>query len=224
MVWSEHVFQNPQRISITNRGEERDLVHLELDVDRSSFNKKKVEFNVLSEGTSIGRFSFNPGSASLIDRLDSHGELIVHGKLGQDGSLEDLLRIRPPTFFLADFSTIVGRDWYRQTTTESLDQSYIRTFDAFGKSVDIEREFENARPGMKTIHEFTESEFLAGDPAVVIYDHRSGEIADYISLREQPILSFACWRIAKAPVARKRRIPKRLRRELMTPTKLLGKS
>ncbi|MBN72963.1 MAG: hypothetical protein CME32_27220 [Gimesia sp.] len=183
MVWSEHVYQYPQRLLIGGDGQERDLTGLELVVDRSSYDNQKIEFDLLLDDSSVGRFVFSPGSPKLIDRLDDGPELTIRGQLG-DGTLLEFFRIRPPTFFLADFSLIVGSDWYRHAPTRPLDRSWIRTFDDFGKTVDIEREFENARPGMKTIHEFTESEFLAQKSDVVIYDHRSGEIADYISLTE----------------------------------------
>lgn len=183
MVWSDHVFQHPQRLVIDGDGEERDLTGLELIVDRDSCDKDKVEFDVLLEESSIGRFAFAPGSHALIERLDDGPELTVRGAFA-DGTLVEFFRIKPPTFFLADFSTIVGSDWYRHAPAGPLDRSWIRTFDEFGKTVDIEREFEKPRDGMRTIHAFTESEFLAQASDVIIYDHRTGEVADFISVTE----------------------------------------
>ena len=182
-AWHEHVYQYPQKILIAGNAEERDLTELELVIDRSSYNKKKVEFDLILDNSSIGRFIFSPGTPNLIDRIDSGPELVIRGPIA-DGTLQEFLKIRPPTFFLADFSTITGKDWYRCLSIKPLDRSWIRTFDDFGVSVDIEREFENAKSGMKTIHAFTESELLSQGPDVVIYDHRTGEVADYISLFE----------------------------------------
>ncbi len=183
MVWSEHVFQHPQRLLIDGEVQEHGLTGLELDIDRKSYDKKKIEFNVMLDDTTIGRFAYSPGSTMLFDRLDDGPELTVRSQFA-DGTLREFFRIRPPTFFLADFSIIVGSDWYRHAPAGPLDRSWLRTFDDFGKTVDIEREFENARPGTKTIHDFTESEFIAHASDVIIYDHRSGEVADYISLAE----------------------------------------
>jgi len=183
MVWHEHVFQHPQRLLIDGHGQEHDLTGIELAVDRGTYDKEKVEFDLLLDDSSIGRFVFSPGSPTPIDRLDDGPQLTVRGQFA-DGTLQEFFKIRPPTFFLADFSTIVGSDWYRHAPAGPLNRSWLREFEEFGTTVDIEREFENARPGMKTIHAFTESEFLAQASDVIIYDHRTGEVADYISLTE----------------------------------------
>ncbi|QDT88798.1 DEAD/DEAH box helicase [Gimesia algae] len=183
MVWHEHVFQYPQRILVDGNSDEYDLTELELVIDRSSYDLQKVEFDILLNDSLIGRFIFSPGTPNIIDRIDSGPEVVIRGSIA-DGTLQDFLKIRPPTFFLADFSTITGNDWYRCLSIKPLNHEWIRTFDEFGVTVDIEREFENAKPGMKTIHAFTESELLSQGPDVVIYDHRTGEVADYISLFE----------------------------------------
>lgn len=182
-VWNEHAFQHSQQVAISETGEIREIAGLELQIDRDSLTANKVEFDLLADTISIGRFSYSPNTKEMFSRVDSGADLIVPGKL-VDGTLEEYLRIRPPTFFLADFSTIVGRDWYRHAQNGPLDRSLIRTFDEFGVSVDIEHECSGARAGMDTIHDFTEQQFLDSTADVVIYDHRSNEVADYISLTE----------------------------------------
>jgi len=42
MVWSEHVYQYPQRLLIDGDGQERDLTGLELVVDRGSYDNQKM--------------------------------------------------------------------------------------------------------------------------------------------------------------------------------------
>ena len=66
----------------------------------------------------------------------------------------------------------------------ALDPSAIREFNEFGSTVDIEHQCSDARDGMITIHEFTEAQFMAEPYDAVIYDHRTGEVADFISLTE----------------------------------------
>jgi hypothetical protein len=183
MTWHEHVYLYPQRLLIEGDEQERDLSGLELAVDRDSYTDDRIEFTLLLDDVQIARFAFSPSSQSLFIRIDGGPKLTVRGPF-DDGSLEEFLRLCPPTFFLVDFSIIVGNEWYRHAPAAPLDRSWIQTFDSFGESVDIEREFENARDGMKTIHEFMASELLAHPTDVVIYDHRSGEVADYISLKE----------------------------------------
>ena len=65
-----------------------------------------------------------------------------------------------------------------------LDPSIVLTFKEFGATVDIECEISGAKSGMVSIHKFVEAQFLADGSDVVMYDHRSGEVADLISLAE----------------------------------------
>ena len=183
IVWNEHVYRYPQLINIAGTTEDRDLSGLELSIDGSTFNPSSVEFELIMDESSIARYRFSLADARLISRVDDGPKLTIRGQ-ACDGSLAELMSIRPPTIFLADFSTIVGRDWYRGTTGSPLDHSTIQTFDDFGKTVDIEREVSGARNDTVSIHDFTKAQFLAGSSDVVIYDHRTNEIADLISLSE----------------------------------------
>ena len=183
IVWNEHVFSHPQLLNIEGTDESRDLSGLELSIDIETYSSCSVEFELLMDETCVGRFEFSLSSKNLISRIDDGPELTIRGQVC-DGSLAEFLTIRPPTIFLADFSTIVGRDWYRGTTGSPLDHSTVITFNEFGETVDIEREVSGARDGMISIHDFTRTQFLEDSAEVVIYDHRTNEIADFISLSE----------------------------------------
>src|SRR5690606_32027974 len=162
IVWPEHVFRHPQLLSIEGDGELRDLAGLELVIDSTSFSNASVDFEVVVEELVIAKYRFTPASVDVIRRVDAGPQLMVHGSLG-DATMENFLRLRPPTIFLADFSTIVGSQWYRSVEAGALEKSWIQTFSEFGTAVDIERECAGARPGTSTIHDFTESQFLASD-------------------------------------------------------------
>ena len=183
IVWNEHVYSHPQLLNVEGTAEDRDLSGLELSIDHGTFTASSVEFELMMDENSIGRYRFSLAAACLISRVDNEPKLTIRGQVC-DGSLAELLSIRPPTIFLADFSTIVGRDWYRGTTGAPLDHSKIHTFDEFGETVDIEREVSNARSGTVSIHDFTKTQFMDGSSDVVIYDHRTNEIADFIALSE----------------------------------------
>jgi hypothetical protein len=182
IVWHEHVYNHPQLLSIEGTGEDRDLTGMELAIVAGSYSEDSVEFELIVDDSPVGRFCFRPGSSELFSRIPPGPALTVRGLI--DGSLLDLLRLRPPTIVLADFSTVVGRDWYRSCAAAPLDPSIVQTFKEFGTTVDIEREISGARSGMVSIHEFVATQFLADGSDVVIYDHRSGEVADLISLAE----------------------------------------
>lgn len=181
VVWHEHVYSYPQLLSFDGR--ERDLAGLELVVDSASWNETSVRLCLIVDDDVVAKYEYSLGSPDLFTRLDNGAKLTVRGRFS-DGTLEEFLKIRPPTFFLSDFSTIVGRNWYQGFNGQSLDTTTIREFSEFETAVDIEKECSNPRKGKQTIHEFTEAQFMAEPFEVVIYDHRTGEVADYIALME----------------------------------------
>ncbi|MFC1758511.1 DEAD/DEAH box helicase [Planctomycetota bacterium] len=150
IAWNEHVYKRPQLLSIEGADEDRDLAGLELEIETGSFTEQSVRFWLVIDDQAVARFSFSLVEKKKFKRLDKGEELVVRSSI-RDGTLEEFLEVRPPTLFLADFSTLVGSDWYRGATGIPLDPSIIQTFGEFGTTVDIERECENPRSGMRTI-------------------------------------------------------------------------
>lgn len=183
VIWHEHVYCHPQLLTIEGVAEDRNQTGFELAVEAVPFSDQHVDFGLIIDDVVVAKFRFATRSKSMFNRRDQGPRITVHGPFA-DGTLEELLELRPPTIFLADFSTIVGRDWYRRTAVSARDPSCIRTFRDFATSADIECEVSGPRTGTKSIHEFTETQFLLQPSDVVIYDHRTGEIADFISLLE----------------------------------------
>jgi hypothetical protein len=182
IVWHEHVYRHPQLLSIDG-GPERDLTGMELTVDTSTYTKTSVEVCLIVDECCVARFTYCPSASEIITEIEKMSLLEMRNPLG-NGTLTQFLNLRPPTLYLSDFSTLIGNHWYRRTSFSPFDPATIRTFDQFGSTVDIEQECAGARTGMQTIHEFTELQFLSESADVVIYDHRTGEVADFVSLSD----------------------------------------
>jgi hypothetical protein len=77
-----------------------------------------------------------------------------------------------------------GAELFRVAVGASvLDQRKLVELDWAGAGVDIMRE---AGGGIgKSIHEFLSEELRTGDYEVLVYDHRSGEIADFVGVRRR---------------------------------------
>ena len=183
VVWHEHVYRYPQLVRVEGTDEDRDLTGLELVVRPDTYNEDSVDLEFVVDDEVVATYRLAPEGKPMVRRVDAGPQIIVRGKV-EDGTLEEFLQLRPPTLFLADFSTLIGRDWYRGAKGTPLDPSVIRTFTDFGQSVDIECEVSDAKPGLQSIHEFTETQFLSERPEIVIYDHRTGEVADYVTIAE----------------------------------------
>ena len=204
--WHEDVYINPQVLRIDELGEERDLANMDLTIDLVNCNQSIVRFKVVSQEYIVGEFQIDYSTDKKIKRVAGAGGKLTIANFVQAGSLEEYLNIRPPTLYLADFSTVVSANWYRGSNVSALDKTIVKTFDQFGKTVDIKTECGMGADGKQTVHEFTEAQFMDSDDEVVVYDHRSGEVADFISLKETAD-SVVC-RVAHCKAAKRKKTEK----------------
>ena len=157
------------------------LVDLRLDIDREAVTESTIPFVIVGDGFQVdacfhlegGQFDFELGGEP--ERVS-----VTRREDGQD--LVDWLRNYPIDFYLADFSRLRGAELFRtQLDQHTFDRESITTFDWSGQGVDITREF---GPGDgRSIHDFVRDELSSRDDGVVIYDHRTGEIADFVMIR-----------------------------------------
>lgn len=95
-------------------------------------------------------------------------------------------------FFLIDFSMIHHHEWHQTPNEGELhyDADFITVFDWKGYNVDITKEFykseeEKIDNGSKeSIHEGLNAYLHKIDLDIIVYDHGPGEIADFITLKE----------------------------------------
>lgn len=88
-------------------------------------------------------------------------------------------------FYTSDLSLIDGYNIFRapEDFKPILDDRVLEKTDWESSNVDIECEFGDAKAGKISLHEYIESLLLSSDAEIVYYDHGTGEIADFISLR-----------------------------------------
>lgn len=85
-----------------------------------------------------------------------------------------------PTFYLKDFSSISYHEWHKSPPPENtyFDSDHIEVLDWSG--INIQREF-----GIRdSIHAFLINNLGIKDLDILIYDHNTGEIADFITIKE----------------------------------------
>ena len=181
-VWNDHAYKHFQILRIEETDEEFDLTSLDLAVALEGGSNSVATLTVTTDNRTLGEFRLDLNSNTLVEQT-SGIPCFIKGRAA-DGTLEEFLRIRPPTLFLADFSLVIGTQCYRRTDPPPLDKSLMRAFASFERDVDITKEFGDCRPGRINIHEFTKQEFVKTPAGIIIYDHRSGELADYIAITE----------------------------------------
>lgn len=101
------------------------------------------------------------------------------------------LNNKPLRFFCADLSSVQGFEVFRfDSSLSPYDANIIETFPWDTHAVDIEIEFGTCNPGKTSIQDFLGNYLLSDDCDcdVVFYDHGSGEMADFITIKQQPEL------------------------------------
>ena len=90
------------------------------------------------------------------------------------------------SFYCADLSRFQGNQLF-SSNLESLTPFEVQKISAIdwnGHNVDIETEFGEVNGQLQSIHDFLKTRLNRDNYSAVIYDHRSGEIADFITFSE----------------------------------------
>lgn len=133
-----------------------------------------VKFNHVIDGEE--GWYYEPQDQSLADRVRV-------GRRGQDVSMNAYLNSHPCSFYFSDFSALYGCEVFEGPTSEvpALSDDQFRVIDWQSEGVDTTKEVDGAMAGKKSIHEFLEV-LLRDECDCVFYDHRTGEIADFVGL------------------------------------------
>lgn len=164
-------------------GETREalLVDLRLTVDRGGVTESTIPFAIAGDGLSA-RGSLRLEGGQFRFELDRQAQAIALTKRDEGLGLVDWLRNYPIDFYLADFSRLRGAELFRARLEQQVfDRERIRPLDWSACGVDVEREF--GPGGGRSIHDFIRDELSSAAEGVVVYDHRSGEVADFVLLR-----------------------------------------
>ncbi|MCC6836673.1 MAG: DEAD/DEAH box helicase family protein [Cytophagales bacterium] len=164
---------------------EHQLLDFELVLDKSKSTSKIAFIKLESDKLSLDvSFSFTDHF-----KLDegSEFEYRIH-----DLSLTEYLNEYSLKFFLTDFSIVHHHEWLPTPAEGELhyDGNLITIFDWAGYNIDITREFYDtpaeklANGSRESIHEGLLAYLKKTDASIIIYDHGTGEMADYVTLKE----------------------------------------
>jgi len=186
---SELSFRQPLTVEyLDSKGQNRrvDLLDLEVEVVRGSTTEVSAQLQVCCEDLIVPiEFSL---SSAVYFRITDPDAPKIHILKGYDSfEITDYLNANPLDLYLGDMSRISGSSLFpvQPDLIEPFDPEQIATVDWQGNGVDIRNEF-NPQVGNRgmSIHEFISAYLGEMGPAVLIYDHRTGEIADHIAILE----------------------------------------
>jgi hypothetical protein len=184
--WDELVYMEPVQIAAaTDNGELTFSANdISLSIDRAACTEEQLGV-IAEKDAMVWTLTFNPKRDAFFQFTTepSTPVEVIHG----DDRLPftDFLNEYPLYFYFADFSRLRGEEWFPCVIpAEPFDREQIVALDWKEKDVLIEREFwkqgEAGVPGKLSVHQYLEAYLSAQENSVIFYDHRSGEVADFL--------------------------------------------
>ena len=189
--WDEGTYKNAPQVLYKNfDGTDRhsSLLDLEIVVDKESTTDSSIHIGVVGVGMECSlEFSLDSRPHFEQTERDNHELMVDIGR--QPVAIVDYLNQHLPHFYCADFSRLHGNQFYSTRSDDLIpfDPERIEAVDWIGNDVDIEVEFGSTTNGKISIHDFLRSHLNRDEFEVVVYDHRTGEIADLITFSESEI-------------------------------------
>jgi len=187
---SELSFRQPSILEFQDANQvihQASLLDLQIDVVRDSTTKDSVQLIISCGDLNLPiEFSLTAKVYFMNTVQDSP---TVHIFKGHDSiNLIDYLNANPLDMYLADMSRLNGSNLFPMNPDfiEPFDPNNITPINWIERGVDITNEClaTEEENGLISIHEFMAYFLEDQRPDVLIYDHRSGEIADHIAIFE----------------------------------------
>jgi hypothetical protein len=186
--WDSVVYEDSITLSPPNGGAAVPLTDTSIIVDRAGSTatslRVAVEYN-----DQRWCLDCTPAGRSFFTEVPVGGALPQVTYAGDEMSLTTFLNEYPLHFYFADFSRLRGEEWFPcREAPDLFDPTQIQSLP--WDNVDIEREFykpDDLRDGRLSVQEYLEQHLLS-DAAnnLIFYDHRSGEVADYLVVNNDP--------------------------------------
>ena len=182
-VYTEYMkikFPAPNRENV-----ERDLLDLDLVLDRGANTPKSIRVHLACDDE-LWKLDFRPNEAPFFVYAEQPRSA-PRVRYGEDElELTAFLSEYPLHFYFASCGRLRGAEWYPcPHPTDPYNRELIETIDWEASSVNIRREFwkpNQATGGRLSIHDYLRRELNTNRYPIVFYDHRTGEIADFLTV------------------------------------------
>ncbi len=182
--WNRNAFDftNPVHVEYAKEDGARfsgHILDLDLQIDRENSNGDRIRVNIVGDGLVL------PVSFSLADfftAVNGDGDHVTVVRGSTSDSLIDFLNEFYLDFYTADGSLFSGNEIFEpKEDALPIDMDQLTVWDWTG--VDIDKEV-TAPEGHTSVHDKVKTELERTDAAVILYDHGTGEIADFVTITE----------------------------------------
>ncbi len=187
--WNEELYAHPFKFIHTSpEGVRRQVQVLDTELrivrDYQAPNCVRLEVHTPSWQHMV---DFSPTKQPLFRSATPDADLQI--QKGRDVNLVDVvsfLNEHPVRLFTHDLSIIMGNQILMDDEAfQAFDPEKFETPNWNALQVDITREFGDAAPGLRSIHDYLKTQLVTTSD-IVFYDHDTGELADFITFKKHP--------------------------------------
>ena len=189
IYWNYRVYQSLPRCVVIQDGRrnEHNLIDFTIELIPENITSNEVQFVILGPNVSFV-FSLtltNGGQVSQIRTNPSNYRLIID-RLGREIPIEAYFNSFLPPLYTSCYSMIEGNQQYDgpEIEIDQFDNRAIKVLDWDELNIDITTELGSPAEGKLTIHAYFEEQ-LTMENDLVFYDHTQGEVADFITFKEE---------------------------------------
>lgn len=186
--WDTEVYAEHMKIAFpAPNGElvERDLLDLDIVVDRSATTQHSIRVDLKCD-EETWKLDFRPKDAPFFIYAEGPRlhPVIKYGE--EELELTAFLNEYPFHFYFASCGRLRGDEWFPcPHPTDPYSRELIEAIDWSLHNVNIQREFWKPAQhtgGQLSIHDYLRKELDSDLHSVVFYDHRTGEVADFLTV------------------------------------------
>ena len=182
--WDPLVYEDGIEAEIQDQQETVMLADLSLRIDRAASTADHIRV-VLETDDDQWEFDFEANQAVFFTLVSGKDVQVLFS--GDRLPIVDFLNEYPLYFYCTSFAKLHGDEYFPAgARTETFNLDLIQPIAWVAEGVNPLKEFwkgDEARNGKQSIHEYLERTLNIEDNKIVLYDHRSGEIADFFTIK-----------------------------------------
>jgi superfamily II DNA or RNA helicase len=185
--WNESTYYAPCRITFVGRdgtSNEGQLLDMDLVLDRRRSTDQRLGLKLVADQFSCNLTFALDGNPIFFEQDPPEGVDLEAPEA--NGGIAAYLNHHLPTFFTADCGSFEGCNYFDPPNPDAppFDPARIETIES-DENVDIQTEFGTAAQGKRSIHTYIQERLLASPAQIVLYDHGTGELADFVALESR---------------------------------------
>jgi hypothetical protein len=185
--WDPLVYEESLEAEIDDRQEAIMLADFSLRVDRIASTADRIKV-ILETDDDQWEFHFAANQATFFTLVSGRDLQVLSS--GDRLPIVEFLNEYPLYFYCTSFAKLHGDEYFPAAVrTETFNRELIQPVSWETEAVDTRKEFwkdDEERNGKRSVHEYLEQTLNTDDHDIVFYDHRSGEIADFFTMKVDP--------------------------------------